>query len=70
MEGEDPQEDEECRDLLDLREDLEDKDSQEEREVLVRLEKQEDLDGNIARMTCEKSALPFCEITWRNFQRG
>lgn len=66
MEGEDLQEDEECQDLLDPREDLEDKDCQEEREVLGRLEKREDLDGNIARMTCEKSALPFCEIACLN----
>lgn len=68
MEAEDPQEDEECRDLLDLREDREDKDCQEELEVRGRLEKREDLDGNIARMTCEKSVLPFCEIACLNLQ--
>jgi len=66
VEGEDLQEDEECQDLLDPREDREGKDCQEEREVLGLPEKLEDPDGNIARMTCEKSALPFCEIACLN----
>jgi len=51
VEVEDQLEDAGCRDHRDLQEDREGKDCQEELEVLGQLEKREDLDGSIVKMT-------------------